>query len=116
MSPPTFAQVPAAPPVTPGAPEQRPMFCTHFPVVVLQTSLFEHCVSVVHLPQTFGPPDPQMLPALFVAQSVLVQQFPGTHVCPQQKSVALAEQAVALVVHAAETHVPAAVLQIVLAP
>jgi hypothetical protein len=63
-----------------------------------------------------GPPAPQIPPALLDAQSAFVQQLPETHVSPQQKSAELAEQAVELVVQAAATHAPVAVLQIVLGP
>ncbi len=108
--------VPGAPPVMGGVPAHKvAVLATHWPVAVLQTSPVVHCASVVHLPQTLGPPAPQIDPAVPV-QSAFVQQLPGVHASEQQMSALFAVQAMELVVQAFETHAPVVVLQIVAGP
>ena len=97
---------------------------TQVPRVKLQTSPDGHCESRVHLPHWFGVCAPQMLPAVPAAQSLFVQQFPGTQLQPvpvqsaaaaQQKSAELAVQAPAAV-HVEATQPPVLVLQTVPGP
>jgi hypothetical protein len=99
-----------------GAPLHSPVLVTHCPEVVLQTLPGSHCESDVHLPHVLGPPPPQTFPWLLVAQSAFVQQSPGTQMSPQQKSAALALQAVALALQVAVTQAPVDGEQMVAAP